>query len=287
MYFLTAKTVNLLTGITNVVHRTFPGIPLNETRVGDPSEADWFQNAPISAIYFQGPYILPETGQPVMVMSSRKVVNFPADSEGEQLITFVAGGVMTIERLAFQIATFRYTDGDYYQLLTVLQERSLLNRDTSQYPVNPFQIREEEKTAHSTSSTSSRVATPKEEYTWSPNKNKQKPKFKATKPKATKVGVGPDFDAIPESPDEVSANGDTPIAQQAGEGRAFFNSEKEKTPSNLSIVNPHDVIEVPQVAAHSQDSTAAEGVELVPVVPGSERPKMYFHNGLHRVGNQE
>eukprot|EP01034_Spumella_vulgaris_P033512 gene33512-41358_t len=54
---------------------------------------------------------------------------------------------MSLEYLAKAISSgTSYTDngfGDYYQLLTVLQERSLLNRDQSQYPTNPFHIRDE------------------------------------------------------------------------------------------------------------------------------------------------
>jgi hypothetical protein len=55
---------------------------------------------------------------------------------------------------------------DYYQLLTVLQERSLLNRDQSQYPLNVFQIRDEDRSTPSEGSIKTRTPRPPFDHTW-------------------------------------------------------------------------------------------------------------------------
>ncbi len=56
--------------------------------------------------------------------------------------------------------------GDYYQLLTVLQERNMLNRDQSQYPVNVFQIRDEDRSTPSAGSTKTRTPRLPFDHTW-------------------------------------------------------------------------------------------------------------------------
>jgi hypothetical protein len=96
-----------------VVHRTFPGILLNESLVGDPTAVDWFQQAPVNAVYLSGPYVERLTKQQVLVMSSRKTADYPKGSRNEQFITFASAGMMSLERLARAVSDFQYTDNGF------------------------------------------------------------------------------------------------------------------------------------------------------------------------------
>jgi hypothetical protein len=97
LFYHTARIENLKTGLTNVVHRSFPGTKLDETITGDPSQSDWFLNAPVNAVYLTGPYLQAATQQMVYLMSSRKTIYFPEGTH-DQLITFVSVGMLSLFR---------------------------------------------------------------------------------------------------------------------------------------------------------------------------------------------
>eukprot|EP01034_Spumella_vulgaris_P027432 gene27432-34146_t len=131
MFYLTAQIENLLTSTTNVVHRTFPGIRLSGRTVGNPTTADWFQQAPINAIYLKGPYEEPYTKQLVLVISSRKTADFPSSSRNQQFITFVAAGMMSLERLAQSVGAFQYTDGGFAAVMNSETSEMLVWKDST------------------------------------------------------------------------------------------------------------------------------------------------------------
>eukprot|EP01034_Spumella_vulgaris_P024156 gene24156-30469_t len=111
---MTANIENYDTGITNVVHRTFPGILLNETIVGNPTTNDWFTKAPVNAVYFHGPYVDPLTGDQVVSMSSRKSVLYTGPKgDSNQRITFVTAGLVSLSRIARAICKIHYTDSGF------------------------------------------------------------------------------------------------------------------------------------------------------------------------------
>jgi hypothetical protein len=112
-YYFTAQIENMLTATTNTVHRTFPGIILNASITKNPTQFDWFKHAPINAVLLTGPYVQPSTQQQVIVMSSRKTADYPEGSRNEQFITFVSAGMMSLERLAQAVNSFRYTDSGF------------------------------------------------------------------------------------------------------------------------------------------------------------------------------
>jgi hypothetical protein len=115
MYYLTARIENMLTATTNIVHRIFPGILVDADIVDsyNPTQKEWFQQAPINALYLTGPYLLSMTNTQVIILSSKKTVDFPAGSRNEQFITFVSAGMMSLERLAQAVSGFQYTDGGF------------------------------------------------------------------------------------------------------------------------------------------------------------------------------
>eukprot|EP01034_Spumella_vulgaris_P022424 gene22424-28549_t len=112
MYFHTSQIENYDTELVNVVHRTYPGIAVNASAYGNPTNEEWFQKAPINAAYLTGPIQEPLTKQLSIVLSSRKT--FSGQFAGQtQAITFVSSAVVTLDQLALAVSSVQYTDSGF------------------------------------------------------------------------------------------------------------------------------------------------------------------------------
>jgi hypothetical protein len=112
MYYQTSRVENFDSGRVNVIHRTFPGIALDDEKYGDPSQQDWFQKAPDNAAYLMGPLKEPFTGQLSIILSSRKSVTSHLHGQ-EQSVVFVSAAVVLLDRLAMLLNNVQYNDGGF------------------------------------------------------------------------------------------------------------------------------------------------------------------------------
>jgi hypothetical protein len=112
IFLNTVKINNLKTGNVNVVHRSFPGIGVKESNIGDPSMSESFRNAPVNAVYFNGPQLSAVAPEMMLVMSSRKEVYFPAGTR-DQMLTFVSAAKLSLEKLVLAVNSFEYTNSGF------------------------------------------------------------------------------------------------------------------------------------------------------------------------------
>lgn len=114
-YYLSVKTpASSYSSNYNCVHRVYPGNARNDSSY-NPPQRGWFRNAPTEGYYLEGPYKETFTGEHVVTLSTRRVVQSSTLSSSP--VTVVGATVMLLSSLADLIRDLDYPNSGFGALV--------------------------------------------------------------------------------------------------------------------------------------------------------------------------